>query len=181
MRSVVLAALALVVALSACSTSSAPEVQATNPPTTATLSPEDIAQAQLEADTKLIKQVFRGQSDAWAAGVESAMTYRGTHTYPAIECTPESALVTFYDYGGVDGASEELIVDGATVETDEGWTMPIGPSAGDAIEGRTYIFTLQTTFSDPGTARSATTSRSHATILDGEAFFFYVCWEGGAD
>ena len=148
------------------------------PTTTTTLSPEAIAQAEYDADSRLIKTLFRRFSDSWSGGLsgglEDAATYEASNVYPDLLCTYESIMELNSDLP--DGYRVEYIVDGDSIERDDGWTMPIGPSKGEPIDGRLYILTLETTYSSTDFLPSVERAEVHATVVDGEAYFFFACW-----
>lgn len=139
-------------------------------PTTTTLSPGAIAAAEYEADVALIKALWRGYSDAWSGGVNKAMQYAADHNVPALGCTDDSLLAAGdfpADY------TAEFIVDAATIERDDAWVMPEGPTEGEKPDGRVYIhgITLTTNYVGSGGLIEA-----HTTIVDGEPYFFIGCW-----
>jgi hypothetical protein len=198
MKRLILPVLALALAAAACSssdtaaettvapTTTAPvtttEATATTiklpPTTTTTLSPEEIAQAELEVDTKLIKSLWRDLSDSWF-DVEQGVAFLADNNYPALECTLETTTDRMNNLE--NGYSEEHIVDAASIERDDGWTMNGGPSNGEPIDGRIYIFTVDMTFS--GTYALSTNERAevHTTIHNGKAYFFFHCWNAALD
>lgn len=151
----------------------------TPPTTTTTLSPDEIAQNELEADTKLIKTLFRRLSDSWYGGVDDASAYMARNVYPDLLCTFES--ISEGNTGLSDGFQEEHIVDGDSIERDDGWTMPDGPSKGEAINGRLYIFTDEFTYSATGLLPTVERAEVHATVVDGKAYFFFACWPDDYD
>jgi len=140
----------------------------------AALSAEAKASAQLVVDVDRIEELFRGYSDEWFVSLEAATTYIAENVYQPLGCTPKSALDTF---GGVEGQRESIVVLGDTVERADGWMMPIGPSAGEHIEGRVYSFVTETTVSIPGFDDVVTEDAAHATISGDSARFFFQCWE----
>jgi hypothetical protein len=161
-------------------TTEATTTTTTLPPTsTTTLSPEVIAQEELEADTKLIKKLWRRFSDSWGAGIEEAATYGAQNVYPDLLCTSESVLEALGDLP--KGYAEEHIVDAGSIELDEGWTITGGPSDGEPIDGRIYIFTVESIFSQPGFVSSSEHAEVHTTIVDGKAYFFLTCWPAEYD
>lgn len=138
------------------------------------LSSEEITSAELAMDVDRIEELFRGYSDEWFVSLEAATTYIAENVYQSLGCTPKSALDTF---GGVEGQRESIVVLGDTVERADGWMMPIGPSAGEHIEGRVYSFVTETTVSIPGLDDVVTKDAAHATVHGDSARFFFQCWE----
>jgi hypothetical protein len=137
-------------------------------------SPGEIAAAELAVDVGRIDSLFGDYSAEWFVSLEAATTYIAQHVYPALGCTPESAFDTF---GGVEGQRESIVVLGDTFERADGWTMPIGPTAGESIAGRTYVFTTETTVSVPGLDDVVTQDEAHATVIGDSAHFFFQCWD----
>jgi len=110
--------------------------------------------------------------------LDAATTYIAENVYPALSCTPKSALAT---YGGVEGQRESIVVLVDSVERADGWVMPIGPTAGEPIEGRIYLFVTETTVSVPGLDDVVTQDKAHATVIGDSAHFFFECWDVGLD
>jgi hypothetical protein len=149
-------------------------------PTTsaAVLSAEEIVAVELASDVGRIEELFHDYSDEWFVSLEAATTYIAEHVYAPLDCTPKSALATF---GGMEGQRESIVVLGDTIERADGWIMPIGPSAGDLIEGRIYSFITETTVSVPGHDDVVSRDAAHATVSDGTAHFFFQCWDSVQD
>lgn len=145
----------------------------TTQPTTTTLSPEAVAAAEYEADVKAIKSLYRGLSDSWSKGLDAGYEYLAAHNYPALGCSADD-FRTLHDLP--DGYQEEAIVDAATVERDDTWTMPVGPSEAEPIDGRLYIFTATFSSIVDGLAFGGIPAEVHATVTDQGTYFFYYCW-----
>jgi hypothetical protein len=149
-----------------------------SPSTSEAPSPDEIAAAELAVDIERIESLFGDYSAEWFVSLEAATTYIAENVYPALDCTPDSALNT---YGGVVGQRESIVVLADTVEQADGWVMPIGPSAGEAIEGRIYSFITETTVSVPGLEDVVMQDEAHATVVGDNAFFFFQCWDAALD
>ncbi len=140
--------------------------------TTTTLSEQELADAEYASDMQLIKDLWRGYSDVWFAGVDAGREYMVEHSYRPLHCTAE-------DFQAVwevpEGWTDEIIVDASTIERDDDWTLNNGPTAGDEITGRLYIMTIDDVTSYQG---SADTQRAevHTTIMADRAWFFFQCW-----
>ena len=141
-------------------------------------SPDEIAAAELSVDVERIESLFGDYSAEWFVSLEAATTYIADKVYPALGCTPKSALAT---YGGVEGQRESIVVLVDTVERADGWMMPIGPTAGELIEGRIYLFVTETTVSVPGLDDVVTQDEAHATVIGDSARFFFQCWDVDLD
>lgn len=154
-------------------TSTSTSTTTTVPPsTTTTLSAEDLAAAEYESDVDAIQQLFRGHSDAWMGGQATAVEYLLAHNHPLEECSGED-WESFYSAVG-EGYQEDLIVDAATVERDDGWNISGGPGTGQVPEGRIYIFTLTGTFGEPGFEQDVRTE-AHAVVSGDNVFYFVSC------
>jgi|GEM_PF-4180231 len=141
---------------------------------------EQAANAEFDADVELIESTFQAYEDAILESIWTGTAYEVEHTYPTLGCTVESSLAIFYEWGGIDGTTFRYIVDVDSIERDDEWTMDVGPTAGDRIDGRTYSVTVDATQSVPGYDDETFPDKTiHMTVLDGEAYFFFVCWEGG--
>jgi hypothetical protein len=151
---------------------------ADSPTSTVVPSPDEIAAAEREADIDRIDSLFSDYSAAWFVSLEAATTYIAEHVYPSLGCTPESALETF---GGVEGQRESIVVLEDTIERADGWTMPSGPTAGEPVEGRIYLFVTETTVSVPGLDDVVTQDKAHATVIGDDAHFFFECWDIALD
>jgi len=134
------------------------------------MSEEAIAAAERAADADLIVALWRGASDSWSGGVDAGLQYSAVHNYPLFGCTVEALAAAAGDLP--DDYYEETIADQATIERDDDWLIPAGPLAGQSPEGRVYILTV-----DQETSLGSLRAEVHATIIDGEAFFFIVCWD----
>jgi hypothetical protein len=148
------------------------------PTTTVAVSPDKIAAAEFAADVDRIESLFNGYSQMWFVSLEAATTHISDNVYPALGCTPKSALATF---GGVEGQRESIVVLTDTIERADGWVMPIGPTTGEPITGRIYVFITETTVSVPGLDDVVTKDEAHATVVGDEALFFFQCWNASAD
>lgn len=141
--------------------------------TTTTLSAEELGRLELEADTKLIQQLWRAHSDVHTAGLSEVYAYSAERNHPAMGCTAED-FETYYAFP--EGFSSESVVLPETVEPDPGWKMLSGDAVGTVPEGRVYIYSMLTSASVPGEATQPQERiEVHAAILDGEAFFFINC------
>jgi hypothetical protein len=168
MRRLTVPVLALSLLIAACSVS------------TDTTDTEQAANAEFDADAKLIESTFQAYADAFLESFEAGTTYHAGHAYPTLACTVESTLAIFYELGGIEDTTFQYIVDRDSIERDDEWAMDVGSTAGDRIDGRTYSVTYDATQSVPGyDVETFPNKTSHMTVLDGEAYFFFVCWEGG--
>ena len=152
-----------------------PTTTTTVPPTiTTTLSEEELAAIQYDQDVKAIKTLWRRYSDSWFAGVEAGYAYLAEHNHPAERCSAEE----FSRWEAVEGFQEEIVVDEATIERDDGWPIPGGRANGIVPDGRIYIMSMTDTIIAPGFDPSATVIEGHTTVLDdGTALFFFPCPE----
>ena len=148
-----------------------PTTTTTVPPTTTTtLSEEELAAIQYDEDVKAIKTLWRRYSDSWFGGVEAGYAYLEENNYYAVECTAEE----FSRRDVVEGFQEEIVVDEATIERDDGWAITGGVAHGIVPDGRIYIMAMTDTINAPGFDPSASVLEAHTTVLDdGSAFFFF--------
>ena len=79
------------------------------------------------------------------------MAFSTENAYPGLGCKPEFAIEEAADMGWSEDRFESYIVFGETVEPDDGWMMPEGPTARKPVDGRLYIFQMGTTISTPWT------------------------------
>jgi hypothetical protein len=140
----------------------------TTQPTTTTLSEEELEAIQLEEDTILIRTMFRGRSDSWALGPDSAIEFIVDHNYPGMECTAAD-FEDFFPEFQLESFFEEIIVHVDTIEPDPEWILP---DIGSVPSGRLYIFQITYTY-DLGSSLLEV----HATIIDEDAYFFIQCRE----
>ncbi len=70
---------------------------------------------------------------------------------------------------------------GDTIERDDAWVIPVGPTAGERVEGRLYIHVVETTLSAPGFESQVTRDEGHTTVIDGTAYSFTQCWGPALD
>jgi hypothetical protein len=155
------------------STTSAPTSTATTIASETTLSPEEIAAREYEADVALIEALWRGLSDAWSRGMADAIDYMVRHNYPDLGTPDECRAALESAYGSQpSGYREEHEVDRAGVERDDGWVVP-----GSALTptGRTYLVGVSSTYTAVGADPITRTIEAHATIQNGEAFLFVPC------
>lgn len=150
-----------------------PPTTTTTLPTTTTLSPEDVAAAEYESDVQAIKQLWRRYSDSWFGGVEAGIQYMTDHNYPAEGCIYADFEALYSDAG--EGYQEEVVIDEATIERDDGWPIPGGQAAGTVPDGRIYIMSAMITYSEPGFESAAETLELHATVDGEDVSFFFSC------
>ncbi|WP_436793483.1 hypothetical protein [Actinospongicola halichondriae] len=153
-------------------TSSTPSTTTTVPATTTTIVDP------YEADSATIKSLFRRYSDAWSIGFDAAIEFQAANNYPGMGNTVEVCRDWSLSIGPVPpGYSEEYIVDGTTIDRDDGWVVPDGPIAGEALDGRIYIFSVTVAFASASALPDSSTTEAHATVLDnGSAKFFISCY-----
>lgn len=154
----------------------------TAPTPTTTQSVQELAEAQLAADLPLIKDLWRGQSDAWGDGVgpniDRGFGFLAAHNYPALGTDPAQCR-NHYLAGNeeVNTFREEIILDPTSVESDPDWRTDLGAIGAATPDGRVYIMTIETSWwlnDEHDTERSEV----HVTIIDGEPRMFVDC--GGA-
>jgi hypothetical protein len=142
-------------------------------PTTTTISEEEAAEQQFEADLVLIKQMWRSYSDSWSSGVEAGNESAAKYTHPLRQCTADD----FDSYLRLpNGWQEEIIINQDSVERDDGWTIP-GTSigSGEAPDGRIYIMEAKIIWSEPGKTPTTQEAEIHASVNFQTPHFFMVC------
>lgn len=140
-----------------------------------------------ETDAKLIVDFFRALSDSSTEGLSQFFELGAAHSYPPGQITADMLICSeakrlsqpgspLTSDGFVTLAEQldleyENIVDRATVEPAPDWTIPNdgGPGSGTKPEGRVYVFSITTSTSE---SAQASTYESHATVLDGEVYWF---------
>lgn len=150
-------------------TTTTPPTTTTTAPTTTTLSEEQIAQAELEADTQLIANLYRNYSDSWFQGVEAGYQFMAAHNHPSMGCTVDE-FRAWYEWA--EGSADESIVHQDTIQRQDGWILPDTKAV---PEGRIYVYQITETTTQPGYDPVEKLQEVHAAILDGEAFFFIAC------
>lgn len=158
---------------------SPPEAATNETSTTSTIVPTTTTTTidPYESDVAAIKSLFRGLSDSWLAGPLAGLEYTAANNYPGMGNTAQDCFVHFGGQEPPDGYEEEHIVDPATIERDDGWTIPDGPIAGRPLQGRVYIFTDHISVRDPEFGPSEESAEVHATVLDdGSVKFFFACY-----
>lgn len=145
------------------------------PTTTTTLSEEELAQIEYEADTSLVRALWRGHSDSWFDGLEAGVAYQVAHNHPDLTCTADQFLANLRETGAEDGYQEEVVLNADTIERDDGWTLS---DTGEVPEGRIYIHQMTITFSQPGFESASELIEAHSAILDGQAYYFIGLQEG---
>lgn len=141
--------------------------------TTTTQSPEQLAAEQYDSDVTKIKQLWRRYSDSWFGGLEAGLAYLTDHNYPAEGCT-YADFEALYSGAG-EGYQEEVVVDEATIERDDGWPIPGGQAAGTVPDGRIYIMSATITYSEPGYESATETLEVHTTVDGEDVYFFFSC------
>lgn len=147
--------------------------------TTTTRTPETLAAEEKAADVALIKQLWRGLSDVWAAGVDEGFAFVVAHNYPGLGYTADQCKRTAFAGGRVpEGYSEQHVVNEATIERDNGWRLRDTPLRGRALPGRIYAMQVTRT----STVADSTapiigpmTEEVHVAIRDGQAYLFVDC------
>lgn len=152
-------------------TTAAPTTTTTAAPTTTTLSEAEIAQAELAVDTNLIANLYRDYSDSWYLGVEAGYQFLAAHNHPSLECTVDE-FRSFFEWA--EGSTDESIVHQATVERQDGWILP---DTAAVPEGRIYVYQITYITDEPGYDPVETLREVHASVIDGDPFFFYPCRE----
>jgi hypothetical protein len=116
-----------------------------------------------------IASLFDGLTEASAGGIDSLYEYVAEHDHPGMPCTPE--LLRDH-YGFPDDLQIAFEVDRESIVPDPEWTMQSGPGAGGVPSGDVYFFDVVQTVDG-----EATVTDSHASIVDGEAYFFISCFD----
>ncbi len=144
----------------------------TTAPTTTTLSSEQIAAAQLEADTRLIQQLWRGLSDSTLAGLDAHYEYLAANNHPDAGCTEADYRETNQFEGGF---MMEAIVLPETVEPDPEWSPASGSLSGQIPKGRIYIHQLLVEYDFADGSSDDDRLEAHTAIVNEEAHFFISC------
>lgn len=141
----------------------------TTAPTTTTLSPEAVAEAELESAIGLIATLYRDYSDSWFQGLEGVYQFLTDHNHPSIGCTVDD----FRTYWAlIEGTTIETVVHQDTVQRHDGWIVP---ATGEVPEGVIYVYQITETWQEPGFEPSPALEEVHTAIIDGVPYFFYGC------
>lgn len=128
-----------------------------------------------ESDQNTVQRLFRDHSDAFY-DTATGFAFIAANTYPGLARDGEDCRTTNDGYRAPDGYWEEAVADISTMERDDGWTMPDGPTAGQPIDGRLYILRVEITVFDPYWGTTTAVQEVHATVLpDGTAKYFILC------
>jgi hypothetical protein len=135
--------------------------------------------ADFEADKKLIVAMWRNASDAWGDGVTKSDIDNGFRflidtNYPGSTLTVEQCEHAIFGSAPVTRYREENVIDQATIERDDGWTIFAGSLKGVVPDGRIYIMRDTITTTRNSTPRIAE-AEVHAVVLNGKAFQISNC------
>jgi len=125
------------------------------------------------ADVALIEGVWRGLSENWVLGPESAISFIASHNYIGLAKTVATCGALLEAVPA--GYRQEFIIDTATVRPDVEWVIPDGPNAGQRPLGRIYVMSALLIERAPGFQPNSSVLEVHVTIDDGQARFFYNC------
>lgn len=170
------AAIGLSLVLAACTTTAASETTSTTSRPSTTTTTMDPTVAEFEADVALIHDLWWGETLAFGMGFEEGIGYWVDHNYPAMGCTYNDYMRSWYPEGPVEGLLLERTANEPTILADEGWVIPGGTLEGEVADGRVYVMSVRTTSTEPGAVIEEPSIRDrHVSIIDGEAHFFIGC------
>lgn len=159
----------------ATSTSTSTSRSTSTSTSTTTIDPAVLAALVTAQDSEKIKNLYRAFSDAWDQGADYAAQFVYDHNYPVLRETETLAECRAMSRAAGEGFTQEAVVDGASIERQDGWDTEIGNLRGPR-QGRTYVFKLTTTQSTPGYPPVTRTDEVHASVLDdGNPYFFILC------
>lgn len=128
------------------------------------------------SDIGIIKALFRGYSDSWFRGVDNGLQFIVEHNYPSDPpVTAAQCKENAFPDGVPPDYNEEVVIDEQSIERDDGWRVP-GAQWGDIVpEGRIYIVKAVVTQRSRDTGPAESTEERHATIVEGQGYFFIGC------
>jgi hypothetical protein len=130
-------------------------------------------------DARLIGALYALHNAAWESGPEAGCDAVIATAYPPMRAAPDYKLTradcltaTFKGSPAPDGYQEVEIPDLATLQTADGWTIPVGSLKGRPIAGRIYVLTLRTLIGVKGIPPQDVTETVHVVVADGSAYDF---------